>query len=55
MGTKYRDRHSRLSLRVDATQHPRSLRCPDKAMEEMYYYRWWSLRKLIERTPVVMA
>ena len=26
--------------------------CPDKAMEEMYYYRWWSLRKHIERTPV---
>lgn len=26
--------------------------CPDKAMEEMYYYRWWSLRKHIKRTPV---
>lgn len=25
--------------------------CPDKAMEEMYYYRWWSLRKHIKRTP----
>jgi hypothetical protein len=21
-------------------------------MEEMYYYRWWSLRKHIERTPI---
>ena len=26
--------------------------CPDKAMEEMYYFRWWSLRKHIKRTPV---
>ena len=26
--------------------------CPDKAMEEMYYYRWWTLRKHIKRTPV---
>jgi hypothetical protein len=26
--------------------------CPQKDMEEMYYYRWWSLRKHIERTPV---
>ncbi len=26
--------------------------CPDKAFEEMYYYRWWSLRKHIKRTPV---
>ncbi len=25
--------------------------CPDKAMEEMYYYRWWSLRKHFVRTP----
>ncbi|MDE5724929.1 MAG: exo-alpha-sialidase [Duncaniella sp.] len=26
--------------------------CPDKDMEEMYYYRWWSLRKHIKDTPV---
>jgi len=26
--------------------------CPDKQMEEMYYYRWWTLRKHIKRTPV---
>jgi len=25
--------------------------CPDKDMEQMYYYRWWSLRKHIKRTP----
>src|SRR5574344_1998373 len=25
--------------------------CPNKAMEEMYYYRWWSLRKHFVRTP----
>ncbi|MDE6170109.1 MAG: six-hairpin glycosidase, partial [Duncaniella sp.] len=26
--------------------------CPDEDMEEMYYYRWWSLRKHIKDTPV---
>ena len=26
--------------------------CPEKDFEEMYYYRWWSLRKHIKRTPV---
>lgn len=26
--------------------------CPQKNMEEMYYYRWWTLRKHIKRTPV---
>ncbi|MCD8291976.1 MAG: six-hairpin glycosidase [Prevotella sp.] len=26
--------------------------CPDKDFEEMYYFRWWSLRKHIKRTPV---
>lgn len=26
--------------------------CPDTDMEQMYYYRWWSLRKHIKRTPV---
>ena len=26
--------------------------CPDKDMEEMYYYRWWTLRKHIKNTPV---
>ena len=26
--------------------------CPDKDFEEMYYYRWWTLRKHIKRTPV---
>lgn len=25
--------------------------CPDADMEQMYYYRWWSLRKHLERTP----
>lgn len=25
--------------------------CPDEAMQEMYYFRWWSLRKHLERTP----
>lgn len=25
--------------------------CPDKDMEEMYYYRWWTLRKHIKDTP----
>lgn len=26
--------------------------CPDKDMEQMYYYRWWTLRKHIKDTPV---
>lgn len=25
--------------------------CPDREVEQMYYYRWWSLRKHIEQTP----
>jgi hypothetical protein len=25
--------------------------CPDREVEEMYYYRWWSYRKHLERTP----
>ncbi|HKW28083.1 MAG TPA: glycosyl hydrolase family 65 protein [Verrucomicrobiae bacterium] len=25
--------------------------CPDREVEEMYYYRWWSFRKHIEKTP----
>lgn len=26
--------------------------CPQKNFEEMYYYRWWTLRKHIKNTPV---
>ncbi len=26
--------------------------CPQKNLEEMFYYRWWTLRKHIEDTPV---
>jgi hypothetical protein len=29
--------------------------CPQKNFEEMYYYRWWSLRKHIKETPVGFA
>ena len=29
--------------------------CPQDNFEEMFYYRWWSLRKHIEETPVGMA
>lgn len=25
--------------------------CPDREVEEVYYYRWWSFRKHLERTP----
>jgi hypothetical protein len=25
--------------------------CPDKSIEEMYYFRWWTYRKHIKRTP----
>jgi hypothetical protein len=26
--------------------------CPDKSIEEIYYYRWWTYRKHIKQTPV---
>lgn len=26
--------------------------CPDKDVEETYYYRWWAFRKHIEQTPI---
>ena len=29
--------------------------CPQKSFEEMFYYRWWTLRKHIRRTPVGYA
>ena len=29
--------------------------CPQKNFEEMFYYRWWTLRKHIRRTPVGYA
>jgi hypothetical protein len=29
--------------------------CPDRGFEEMWYYRWWTLRKHIEQTPVGYA
>lgn len=29
--------------------------CPQKNFEEMYYYRWWTLRKHIKQTPVGLA
>ena len=29
--------------------------CPQKNFEEMYYFRWWSLRKHIKNTPVGFA
>jgi len=29
--------------------------CPQKNFEEMFYYRWWTLRKHIEKTPVGYA
>ena len=25
--------------------------CPDKEIEEVYYYRWWTFRKHIKQTP----
>lgn len=25
--------------------------CPDSVIEEMYYYRWWTFRKHLEKTP----
>ena len=29
--------------------------CPDQSLEEMYYFRWWTLRKHIKNTPVGYA
>jgi hypothetical protein len=29
--------------------------CPQRNFEEMYYFRWWTLRKHIENTPVGYA
>lgn len=29
--------------------------CPDAQLEQTYYYRWWTLRKHIEQTPVGYA
>ncbi|MCM1521302.1 MAG: six-hairpin glycosidase [Muribaculaceae bacterium] len=26
--------------------------CPDRGIEEIYYFRWWTLRKHIKKTPV---
>jgi hypothetical protein len=31
------------------------LECPDKDLEEIYYYRWWTYRKHIKQTPDYMA
>ena len=25
--------------------------CPDKAIEEIYYFRWWTFRKHLKKTP----
>ena len=25
--------------------------CPDKELEEIYYFRWWTFRKHIKETP----
>ncbi len=29
--------------------------CPDRDFEQMYYYRWWTFRKHLKRTPVGFA
>lgn len=29
--------------------------CPDRTIEEIYYYRWWTLRKHIKETPIGLA
>lgn len=29
--------------------------CPDKAVEEIYYFRWWSFRKHLKKTPKGMV
>ena len=37
------------------TQNVPLFDCPDKDFEEMWYFRWWTLRKHIEQTPVGYA
>ncbi len=31
------------------------MECPDKDVEEIYYYRWWTYRKHIKQMPDYMA
>ncbi|MEO6434802.1 MAG: hypothetical protein ABIP55_03440 [Tepidisphaeraceae bacterium] len=33
------------------TQNVPLLDCPDKTLEKIYYYRWWTFRKHIKETP----
>ena len=37
------------------TQNVPLFDCPNRDFEEMWYYRWWTLRKHIEQTPVGYA
>ena len=37
------------------TQNVPLFDCPDRGFEEMWYYRWWTLRKHIKQTPVGYA
>ena len=37
------------------TQNVPLFDCPDRGFEEMWYYRWWTLRKHIRQTPVGYA
>ena len=37
------------------TQNIPLFECPDRGFEEMWYFRWWTLRKHIKQTPVGYA
>ena len=37
------------------TQNVPLFDCPDRGFEELYYFRWWTLRKHIRQTPVGYA
>ena len=37
------------------TQNTPLFDCPDRGFEEMWYFRWWTLRKHIKQTPVGYA
>ena len=37
------------------TQNAPLFDCPDRGFEEMWYFRWWTLRKHIKQTPVGYA
>ena len=38
-------------LKIFSTENIPFFECPDKDIEEIYYFRWWTYRKHIKETP----